>query len=264
MSTSLLDLLGAGFISGLIVKLLDYFYREYSLKSQEKKSARKLIDKNLDPILKASDELVGKIRSLAQADFQELIKAPRPVRKDFEKWFPYLDLMYLFAHFWARIQILRLEGLFANLGVDKRGNKMLAFFRALESAKIGLFGRGWQRCIGDSLIKQIGTEFYAMSFAEFTKEFLSNEEFNRWFVPLLTALLNVKDPTTRQRLLVYCAVVHALIDALDEKHIVTYDKPGWPNKLTQKSRRDLQFRTFGVYLSFVKNPERYFSSNEPV
>ncbi|MFZ5518470.1 MAG: hypothetical protein ACOY90_17710 [Candidatus Zhuqueibacterota bacterium] len=264
MSTSLLDLLGAGFISGLIVKLLDYFYREYSLKSQEKKSARKLIDKNLDPILKASDELVGKIRSLAQADFQELIRAPRPVRKDFEKWFPYLDLMYLFAHFWARIQILRLEGLFANLGTDKRGNKLLAFFRALESAKIGLVGRAWQRGMGDSLIKQVGADYYAISFADFTKEFLSNEEFNRWFVPLLTVLFNVKDSATRQRLLVYCAIVHALIDTLDEKHIVTGEKPGWPNKLTQKSRRDLQFRTFRLYLPFVKNPGRYLSGNEPV
>lgn len=261
MNISWLDLLGAGFIGGLLVKLLDYIYREYSLKSQESKSAKKLIDKNLDPILKASDELVGKIRSLAQSDFQDLIRAPRPEGNDFEKWFPYLDIMYLFAHLWSRIQILRLEGLFANLGADKRGQKLLAFFRALESTKTRLVGRAWQRGIGECLIKQIGSEYYSFTFVEFTKEFLSNDEFKRWFLPLISVLTNLNDIHRRQLLLVYGTIIHAMIDTLDEKHLVTSQRPGWPNKLSKKSIRGLRFRTFKIYLPFVENYNRYLISD---
>jgi hypothetical protein len=127
MDTSWLDLLGAGLSGGLAVKIIDYLYQEYIRKSQEKKSAKQLIEKNLDPILKASDELVGKLRSLAQSDFQDLITAPTPQESEFKKWFPYLDLIYLFAQFWSRIQILRLEGLFANLGADKNGKNFWRF-----------------------------------------------------------------------------------------------------------------------------------------
>ncbi len=261
MNTGIFDLLGAGFIGALIVKLLDYAYREYSLKTQERKSAKKLIDKNLDPILKASDELVGKIRSLAQADFQEIINAPKPSRNDFEKWFPLLDVMYLFAHFWSRIQILRLEGLFANLGSDKRGHKLLAFFSAIESSKTALVGRAWQRGIGDSLIKQVGNEHYACSFAEFAKQFLSDNEFNRWFTPLLAIISDLNNTSKRQLLLVYCAIIHAMIDTLDENHVITSKKPGWPNKLSKKSRRDMKYRLFKIYLPFVKNPDRYTESD---
>lgn len=257
MNAGIFDLLGAGFIGAVIVKILDYAYREYSMKSQERKSAKKLIDKNLDPILKASDELVGKIRSLAQADFQEIINAPVPGRNDFQKWFPFLDIMYLFSHLWSRIQILRLEGLFANLGADKRGNKLLDFFNALESSKIGLVGRAWQRGIGDSLIKQVGNDYYSYSFVEFTKEFLSNKDFNRWFAPLLAVLSDLKSTSKRQLLLVYCTIIHAMIDTLDEKHIVTNEKPGWPNKLTKKSNRELRYRLFKIYLPFVANINRY-------
>ena len=259
---SWLDLIGASLGGGTVVKLFDYLYREHIRKSQEHKSARQLIDKNLDPILKASDELLGSIRSLAQSDFQFLIKAPRPKGNEFEKWFPYLDVMYLFAHLWSRIQILRLEGLFANLGADKRGKKLLAFFRALESRKAKIVGKAWQRGIGESLIKLVGNEFYSFTFAEFTKEFLSNNEFNRWFQGLVSILVNLNSSHERQLLLVYGTIIHALVDTLDEKHLITSKKPGWSNKLSQKSKRELKYRVFQVYLPFVDNYNRYITGDK--
>ena len=115
MNASWLDLLGAGISGGLIVKILDYLYQEYRRRSEAHKSAKDMIDRHIDPILKSADELVGKLRSLAQSDFRDLLKAPVPKDSEFESWLPYLNILYLFAQFWSRIQILRIESIFVNL-----------------------------------------------------------------------------------------------------------------------------------------------------
>lgn len=118
MADSWINLLGAGLSGGIVVKAFDYIYQEYLRRSKAKKSAKDLVDKHIDPILKSSDELVGKIRSLAQSDFIVLNKAQQPSDYEFEEWCPYLDIIYLFAQFWSWIQILRIEGLFVNIGAD--------------------------------------------------------------------------------------------------------------------------------------------------
>ena len=133
MGSSWLDLLGAGLSGGVIVKVLDYLYKEYRRRTEARQSATDVIDRHIDPILKSADELVGKLRSLAQSDFRDIIKAPVPEDSQFESWLPYLDIIFLFAQFWSRIQILRSEGLFVNLGTDERGRQLLNFFRALEA-----------------------------------------------------------------------------------------------------------------------------------
>ena len=111
------------------------------------------------------------------------------------------------------------------------------------------------------MIKQIGNEYYSLTFVEFTKEFLSNNEFNRWFLPLISVLTNLDHTDRRQLLLVYGIIIHAMIDTLDEKHLVTSQRPGWANKLSRKSIRDLKFRVFKIYLPFVENHNRYLKSD---
>lgn len=258
MNASWLDLLGAGLSGGLVVKILDYIYQEYRRKSEARKSAKDLIDRHIDPILKSADELVGKTRSLAQSDFRELIKAPVPKNSQFESWLPYLNLLYLFAQFWSRIQILRIESLFVNLGSDKRGKQLLDFFKALEATKTRLVDRSWQRGIGEALVEHTSYGIRTITYIEFVHRFLSSDEFQKWFQPLVSALKRVNHTSERQRLLTYGVILHALIDTLDGKHLVTNERPGWPNKLTTKSSRNLKFRVFRVYLSFVEQPERYF------
>ena len=137
----------------MVVKALDYLYQEYRRRSEARKSAKDLIDRHIDPILKSADELVGKIRSLAQSDFRELIKAPAPKDSQFDSWLPYLNILYLFAQFWSRIQILRIESLFVNLGSDERGKQLLNFFKVLEAKKTRLVERAWQRGIGEALVE---------------------------------------------------------------------------------------------------------------
>lgn len=257
MATGWFDLVTAAFGGGVSVKLLDYVYREYVRQSTEKKTARRLIDRNLDPILKSADELVGKLGYLARTDFAELpLDIPR-TGTAFQNWFPHLELLYLFAQFWSRMQILRLESVLFNVSRDKRGAKLLDFFKTLESSQVRIVGRGWQRGIGEALIERQGQDYRTITYYDFAQRFLSDPLFNRWFQPLVDILARSHHTKERQQVLVYGAVLHALLDTLDETHAVSRDTTAWPNKLTQKSRRALEYRTFKVYLPFVKSPRKY-------
>jgi len=259
MGSSWLDLLGAGFIGGIIVKVLDYIYQEYRLRLEAHKSAKDIIDRHIDPILKSADELVGKLRSLAQSDFRYIVKTPIPEDSKFESWFPYLDIIYLFAQFWSRIQILRNEGLFVNLGSDERGKQLLAFFRALEGTRTRIVSRAWQRGIGEALIEYSNDRYRNINYIEFVQSFLSQDEFKRWFNPLVSVLSRINHTREKQRLLTYGVIINALIDTLDSEHLVTRNRPGWPNKLSNKSKKNLRYRIFKIYLPFVKNHNRYYT-----
>lgn len=263
MPATWINLIGAGTTGGVIVKFLDYVYQEYRHRSEARKSAKRLVDKHIDPILKSADELVGKIRSLAQADFRELVKAPMPNDSSFESWLPYLNILYLFAQFWSRVQILRIEGILVNLRSDVRGKNLLEFFRALESVRTRLVERSWQRGIGELLIACDNKEnICTITYFEFVRQFLASEEIRRWFQPLISVLSAINHTRNKQRLLVYGAIIHALIDTLDSDHLVTSQRPGWGNKLTRKSKRDLQYRIFKIYLVFVKNSMRYYAARQ--
>jgi len=251
------DLLAAAVSGGLVVKLLDYLYIEYRRRSEAKESAKNLINRHIDPILKSADELVGKIRSLAQSDFSELTAATIPKEPQFDSWTPYLNIIYLFAQFWSRIQILRLESLFVNLSTDRRGKRLLDFFRVLESTKTRLVKRAWQRSMGETLIERTNSGLQTVTYIEFVNRFLSEDNVRRWFIPLVSIFSKVNHTRERQRLLTYGIVIHALIDTLDSAHEVARDRPGWPNKLTNKSKRRMKNRVFRIYLPFVKNTERY-------
>ena len=257
MTYSWIDLLGAGLSGGIIVKILDYIYQEYLRRSKDKRSAREIVDRHIDPILKSSDELVGKIRSIAQSDFSNLNKADDPKGLSFEEWSPYLDIIYLFAQFWSWIQILRIESLFVNIGADERGLKLLSFFRAIESTKTRLVARSWQRAIGETLLKATPNGLRTLTYPEFVENFLSDEKFRRWYTPLIWMLINFNHTRERQRFLTYGVVIHSLIDTLDSEHFISRDRPGWGNKLTKKSKRDLKYRIFKTYLPFSENRSKY-------
>jgi len=258
MAFDLLSFMGAGFSGGVAVKLLDYGYQEYRRRSETSRTAKNITDTHIDPILKSADELVGKIRSLAQADFQGLIEAPMPGNAGEEsRWSPYLSLIYLFAQFWCRIQILRIESLFVNLSADKRGKHLLVFFDALEATKNRLTERSWERGMGEIIIERTSSGERALTFAEFVDRYLSSEEFRAWFEPLMDVLANLGHTGERQRLLSYGVILHALIDTLDSEHAVTRKRDGWPNKLTDRSTRDLRYRVFRTYLPFVAETNRY-------
>jgi hypothetical protein len=110
-TNTLMGFLGGGFG----VKLIDFFLKELRTERRNQINAKNIIDKHLDPILKSTDELVGKIRSLAASDFKELKSDAKADIHDFDTSVPYLNIVYLFAQFWARIQILRIGVEFNNV-----------------------------------------------------------------------------------------------------------------------------------------------------
>ncbi len=244
---------------GFGVKILDYSYKEIRSKLDKKINAKTIVDKHLDPILKSADELVGKMRSLAELDFKELTVSFKPQTGDFDAWIPYLNIVYLFAQFWARIQILRIESVFVNFASNDKGIKLQKFINALESSRSRIVDRSWQRGMGEAILKFDGKEIRVYTFKEFVDEFLSSEKNKKWFNPLIEIITNIKLKKNRQTILFYGSILHSLVDTLDPKHLVTKYRPSWPNKLSKKNVRDLKYRVFREYLPFVKEPYVYYS-----
>jgi|GEM_PF-2026264 len=255
-----LELFSAALGGGAVVKLLEMVFgwkREDHLQKKEtKRDAKLLVNKHLDPILKAGDDLVGKLRWLAQNDFKELEGV------DYGQRPPELEVaafLYLFAEFWARIQLLRREGIYVNLGVDDAGKKLLDFVRTLEERQTRLLERHAQRAIGDLMVVQNNPQPRVMSFHEFVTRLEADDATQNWFEPLIELMSRLRYKKVRQKLLVYGAVVHALLDTLDSEGLVAEQRPGWGNKLSSSSRQELEKRIFATYLGFVEGAEKYFS-----
>ena len=241
---------------GLTVKILDIAYQEVRAQFTRKQSARKLVDDHLDPILKAADELVGKLRSLAEEDFASLCHRsvqPRPAIGSDNK---VLVFLYLFASFWARIELLKRDAIAVNMQEHPKGKLLKQFLDCIESRRVRLLDRGTQRAIGEVLIDRDKAPSSTMYFIEFAER-MEDPKIWRWYTPLYAIATRLNHTYERQRVLQYGAVLHALVDTLDRRHHVTGKRPGWPNKLTKRTARDLQFRVFGRYLGFVREQRKY-------
>ncbi len=253
--TGWFQLLAAALGGGVTVKVLDILYQELRRRSERSRSAEQFVDEHLDPLLKAADELVGKLRSLAESDFRGLLdiepSAETLKSPDFS------SVLFLFGRFWARIEIIRQEGLSVALSQDKRGKQLQNFLDCLESRRVRVVDRITQRAVGEVMVDGQGSNLDTIAFIKFVKACKTDAETWQWVFPLARVLSRTRHTYDRQRILQYGAVVHALIDTLDPKHFVTRKRPSYPNKLTRRSWRDLKYRVFGRYLPFVPNPEKY-------
>ena len=255
---SWLDLATAALSGGMVVKALDIAYLEYQARKQRKWTAKRFVDENLDPLLKAGDELVGKIRSLAERDFTPLISETfTPSQASISEG--YASVAYLFARFWARVDILRREGLYIELSHDQRGKRLMSFLGCLESQRVRIVDRTRQRAIGETLVQTtIGGKLDCIPFVEFVEKYERDQRFRDWVSPLVQVLARARYRADKQRLLQYGVVVHALLDTLDQEHVVTNDRPSYPNKLSKKTKRSLKYRVFGQYSPFVLNQWKYY------
>jgi hypothetical protein len=219
-------------------------------------AARRIIDTQLDPLLKAADELQGKLRSLAEEDFRDFRTLPNPAaeRSDLVSL---CSTLYLFSQFWGRLEILRRESFHADLARNNKGAVLLKFLLSLESRRVRLVDRAWQRAIGECVIAEAGDKAEIIQFKNFVEQFELEARLREWLTPLEHLLRDCKLPRSRQRVLQYGVVVHALIDTLDPKHLTTRERPAYPNKLSEQAKRELAGRVFGVYLPEVGNTTKY-------
>ncbi len=242
-------LLTAGISGGLAVKLLELGFQSLSAWRKDNRESTKSVDTNLEPLLHAADELVGKLRSLAEQDFIPVRDADAANLDDVA----FASVVYLFVQFWSEFQIVRFRGLSTAIASSGRGKQTQAFLNCLESRSIRLIDRISQRAVGEAALLDGRT----MNFVEFMKAYDADPYMRRWLEPLTAVLSDVRRTSTRQRILQYYTVIHSLVDTLDKHHLVTKKRPAAPNKLNTKSWRDLNFRVFDVYLPFVKDREKY-------
>lgn len=222
---------------------------------QAKRAADRVVALQLDPLLKAADELQGKLLSLAKEDFTEFRwLAGEPTPHDVVNL---CSTLYLFAQVWARFEIIRLASFHAELTRNRRGAAMLKFVQSLESRQVRLVDRAWQRAIGESLIVRGQLVLEIRPFRDFVEQYESSTALRRWFEPLTDILRRSQEKKVRQRVLRYGVVVHAMVDTLDPNHHTTKPRPGYPNKLSRRSRHDLIGRVFRVYLPDVRGIAKY-------
>ena len=238
------------------MKLLDILYQEIRRRSESSESAKKFVDKHLDPLLKGADELVGKLLSLAREDFKSLRHAnsdtDRLENNDFA------SLIFLMAKLWAYIEIIRREGLSVSIVQDVRGRRLQDFMNCIESRGVRIVDRISQRAVGELMLtRRDHGPSDTILFIEFMRQIREETEAKMWLSPLTHVLSRTQHTSERQRLLRYGIVIHAMIDTLDPEHQVTRLRPSYPEKLTKKSWGDLKYRIFGKYLKFVPEPRKY-------
>ena len=247
--------IGTGLLAGLLSKVLGISYGEILRRVERRGSARRFVGENLDPVLKSADELFGKLRSLAAADFDG-IQNPR---KSAGPNLDLLELLYFLVKFWASIEIFRKKGLSVSIAADDRGKKLSHFLDSLESRKIRFVDRLTQRVLAELLLEAAELDPQKISFLRFMRMLGSSDEAQAWMEQVSSFLFRTGQGHTRdrQKLLAYGAVLHAMIDTLDPRHRVSHERSSYPEKLSKKTWRDLRYRVFGRYLDFVKNTEKY-------
>lgn len=181
---------------GVTVKAVDIIYQEIRRRLDKTQSAAKFVDEHLDPLLKAADELVGKLHSLAVEDFKTL--AGRKLSTTPLSDNDYGGLLYLLSRFWARIEIIRREGLSVAISRDRRGAMLQHFFACLESRKVRIVDRISQRAIGELLIKPAPDYLRNSGYVEFVRALETSEETRRWIDPLAVILTRMQHTSARQ------------------------------------------------------------------
>lgn len=249
MEGSWLGLLIAALGGGATVKLIEIFYEQFRRWRDRREGDAKVVDRSLEPLLRATDELVGKLRSLGEQDFLPLRDREHHGLNDEG----FASVVYLFVQFWCEAEVIRQKGMSSDFARSKRGRQTQGFFRCLESRKLRLIDRISQRAIGESAL----LNGRAMNFVEYVEHFDRNPYARRWARPLIEILSTTWDTDARQLILQYLVVLHAMIDTLDPKHLVTRDRPGIPNKLSAKSWKDLNYRVFKLYLPELGNCQKY-------
>jgi hypothetical protein len=244
----------AGLGGGSIVKLVDIAYLEVRRRLEGSKTATRFVDEHLDPLLKAADELVGKVLALGKEDFKSLrgLDADAGPKDSNELG----GLVFLFARFWAQIEIIKREGLSVAISEDERGKRLENFLDCIESTKVRLVDRTAQRALGEIILENQGGKLQTSTYIDFVRR-SPEPETARWIEPIREILIRAWHTANRQKLLQYGVVLHALIDTLDKEHLVTRDRPGIPGKISRQTWRSLNYRVFRVYLSFVSNREKY-------
>jgi hypothetical protein len=243
---------------GVIWEVFKYFYPDIKRYFNSKIEAKNSFYTHLDPLLKASNELYGKLESLSKEDFSTFIKNENSNSIDPEHNKKYV--LYLFAQFWAQIEYIRLESQYTSLSKIKSGKELLRIIETIESRKYRILDRSIQRIIGECLITNDKQKFRILTLREFLDEVSnSNSSLAKWIIELDNFLDAVTDKEKRQKVLRFGIIVASLIDHFDPSYSIVRRRTIYVNKLSEKSKKMLKNNLYPHYLSFISGPSRYYT-----
>ena len=243
---------------GVLWEALRFFWPDIKRPFIERKSAKNSFYKNLDPILKASGELYGKLESLAKEDFSTFTNPKESNSSDPQHNQKYI--YYLFAQLWAQLEFLRLESQYTSLSKINEGSELLCFIDTLESKKYRVLDRSLQRIIGESLITNHNQKFRILTLKEFLDDLENKNDtsLSKWIRSLELKLDKIGDKKIRQEFLRFGLIVGMLIDHFDPKHKTVRKRGVFINKLSIKSKQMIKWNLFKFYLPYIKKKERYY------
>jgi len=76
-------------------------------------------------------------------------------------------ILYLFANFWSRLKILKIESDYTALARIKKGEELLIFISTLEGRRNRIIDRYKQRIIGEAIIDMSSTPLRPITMFEF-------------------------------------------------------------------------------------------------
>lgn len=241
---------------GILWEGIKFFLPEFQKWLKDYRDARVELYNNIDPILKAADELYGKLFSLSNEDFATFINVRQATATDIMQNRRYI--YYLFAQFWGRLEHVRLNSQYSSIARTPKGKHLIRFIETFESRKYRILDRSIQRMIGESLIEQSSSSFKIMSLNQFIISLNDPQStHNIWIKKLEDALIITNQTNVRQRFLVFGIIVAALIDYFDPKYKIVRRREIYTHKLNDRSKKLIGVNLFKHYLPFVKNVKQY-------
>lgn len=247
------------FIAGILAsKVFEYAWPVIKEYLDRRREAHSFVSQSIDPILKAADELYGKLVSLSQEDFATFINPANSTSKDPDHSTKYV--CYLFAQFWAQLEYIRIRSRYSSVTSVKKGEQLIRFIYTCETKKFRILDRSVQRIIGEAMIAGSNGEFKVMSLHDFMRK-MKNEksDFKKWISLLEDQLRSTNNKEIRQQILRYGIIAAALIEHFDPNHKIVLRRKIYTNKLNQSSRIFLKNELLGNHLPFVREPSKFFS-----
>jgi len=253
---NLIKIVIAAFSGGAVWELLKLIYPDLKKYFSDRLAAKEILNKYLDPLLKTSDELFGKLSSLANEDF---LSVNQEKGTDEEIIINKIYLFYLFSCFWARLSIIKNESNYISLARTKKGRHLIQFMNSFEARRNRILDRSLQRIIGDALVRNEGQEQKIMSLSDFADQYLEEKSnLKKWIGSLDLSLKNTINKEFRQRFLIFGILLQSFIDYFDKHHSVVRDREVYLNKMSRRTKFNLKYGLFDIYLPFIEKPEKYY------
>ncbi|WP_188937289.1 hypothetical protein [Puia dinghuensis] len=234
-----------------------FFYPSISREIKTYREAYKNLYESIDPILKAADELYGKLISIANEDFSTFTNRGKSNATDVDLNRKYI--YYLFAQFLAQLEYIRMKSQYSSISKIRKGRELLKFIETYESRTFRLVDRSIQRMIGESLILNSTGSYKVMSLSQFYINIHdASSKSNIWIKKIEDKLLATNDKEVRQSVLVFGVIVAALINHFDPKSRIVRSRKIYKNKLSRDSKNKISKVLFTSYLPFIKNKEIYY------